>query len=348
MKPSDLIQELQASMRRARYARTTVQAYVSWVGQFLRWAIDEAKAGRKYEREDGEGVDHEARCTGFLSMIAPRVGAATQTQCLCALVYFHREVVGKALGQLPSWVSAKRPKRLPEWVTAQEAVTIFEGMRGVPRLMAQMQFGSGLRLREVVSLRVKDLRLDEGTVMVRGGKGDKDRMTILPMSLVAPLREMLAISRRLWEDDREENQPGVYLPDDVRRKYPSYGTRWEWHWVFPSQKLSVDPETGITRRHHVHPDILNKAVTVACERAKLGRRVTSHAFRHGFATSLLASGRTIDEVRELMGHSSIETTQVYLHCLPRLEERIMSPLDAVQNVTPMRDGGMNIYQRRTG
>lgn len=334
MKANEWIEKLVATMRRDRYARSTVSSYVSWIRQFFAWVAAENQAGRKYEGQDG-GINLEARATGFLSMIAPRVGAATQTQCLCALVYFHREVVGQALGDLPAWVSAKRPKRLPEWVTASEAVALFERMQGVPKLMAQMQFGSGLRLREVVSLRIKDLRLENGTVMVRGGKGDKDRMTILPMALVGPLREMVAQSRMLWEDDRAGNRPGVYLPEGVARKYPNYGTKWEWHWVFPSRRLATDPETGIVRRHHVHPDVLNKAVAVACEKAKLGRRVTSHAFRHGFATALLESGRTIDEVRELMGHASIETTQVYLHCLPRLEERLMSPLDRAQNIAPI-------------
>lgn len=315
-------------MRRNRYSEKTLEAYAGWVSRFFAWMRSELKAGRDYRTETG--VDHEARVTAYLSCVAPKVGAATQTQALCALVLFHREVMGKALGELPSWVSAQRPKRLPEWVTPAEAVALFDRMRGMAKMMAELQFGAGLRLREVVALRIKDVRLEEGTIMVRGGKGDKDRVTVLPTSLVAPLREFIARSRQLWEDDRRDGVPGVYLPDDVGRKYPTYAERWEWHWVFPSGKLSTDKVSGITRRHHAHPDLLNKAVGVACERAKLGRRVTSHAFRHGFATALLQSGRTIQEVGQLLGHVSIETTQIYLHCLPRLEERLTSPLDAAR------------------
>lgn len=332
---SEAIAGLAHVLRRDRYSEKTLESYSGWVSRFFGWIRVELRQGRNYQGDDGV-VDHEARVTAYLSWLAPQVGAATQTQALCALVLFHREVLGKALGQLPEWVSAKRPKRLPEWVTPAEACALFDRMKGMGRMMAELQFGSGLRLKEVVSLRIKDVRIEEGTIVVRGGKGDKDRVTLLPDSLVAPLRDFIGRSRQLWEDDRRDGVPGVYLPDDVGRKYPTYATRWEWHWIFPSGKLSTDKASGITRRHHAHPDLLNKAVTVACVKAQLGRRVTSHAFRHGFATALLQSGRPIQEVSQLLGHVSIETTQVYLHCLPRLEERLTSPLDAARNVTRMK------------
>lgn len=335
MTRTELIEQLRHVMRRDRYSQKSLESYEGRMLQYFAWVSSELKAGRNYQTDDGS-VDTDARVTAYLSNLAPRVAASTQTQALCALVLFHREVLGKPLGTLPAWVSAKRPKRLPEWVTASEALALFERMSGVARLLGELQFGAGLRLKEAVSLRIKDLRLEEGTIVVRGGKGDKDRVTIMPMSLVAPLRESIQRSRLLWEDDRRNNLPGVYLPDDVSRKGPNLGTRWEWHWVFPSNKLSEDTASGIIRRHHVHPDMLNKAVTVACRKARLGRRVTSHAFRHGFATALLAGGRTIHEVCEIMGHASIETTQVYLHCLPRLEERLVSPLDAAANIVPIR------------
>lgn len=335
MKPSEAIAELNSVMRRERKSEKTRENYVGWMRRFFEWISKEKANGRTYQLGDGS-VDIEARCTAYLSIIAPKVSASTQTQCLCALVYFHREVMQRPLGQLPDWVSAKRPKRLPEWVTPSEAMAIFDRMTGIPLLMAQLQFGAGLRLREVVALRIKDLRLKEGTIMVRGGKGDKDRVTILPTSLISSIRDNIRRSEQLWNDDRRDNIPGVYLPDDVARKAPNHGSRWEWHWLFPSHKLSTDTVTGITRRHHYHPDNLNKSVTIACSKARLGRRVTSHAFRHGFATALIASGRPIQEVSQLMGHSSIETTQIYLHCLPRIEERLTSPLDIIQNVTPIR------------
>lgn len=335
MTASQAITDLTRVLRRDRYSEKTVESYCGWITRFFRWISLETRAGKTYRAED-ESVDHEARVTAYLSMLAPRVGAATQTQALCALVFFHREVLGRALGQLPEWVSAKRPKRLPEWVTAAEACALFDRMKGMARMIAELQFGSGVRLKEVVSLRIKDIRFEEGSIVVRGGKGDKDRVTLLPNSLVAPLREFMSRSRQYWEDDRRDGVPGVYLPDDVGRKYPTYATRWEWHWVFPSGNLSTDKVSGITRRHHAHQDLLNKAVAVACEKARLGRRVTSHAFRHGFATELLRSGRPIQEVSQLLGHVSIETTQIYLHCLPRLEERLTSPLDLARNITPIR------------
>ena len=335
MTRSEMIQQLRHVMRRNHYSQKTLESYEGWMLRYFAWVATELKAGKSYQAGDGV-VDAEARVTAYLSQLAPRVSAATQTQALCALVLFHREVLGKPLGTLPDWVSAKRPKRLPEWVTPAEALALFERMQGTARLLGELQFGAGLRLNEVVSLRIKDLRLEEGTIMVRDGKGKKDRVTLLPHSLVSPLRESIERSRLLWEDDRHAGLPGVYLPEEVARKGPGLGTRWEWHWVFPSRKLSEDPVTGIIRRHHVHPDMLNKAVTIACRKARLGRRVTSHAFRHGFATALLSSGRTIHDVCEIMGHASIETTQVYLHCLPRLEERLVSPLAAATNILPLR------------
>lgn len=335
MTRTEAITELSRVLRRDRYSEKTLESYCGWISRYFAWLSEEGRAGRKYLIGSG-AVDQDLRVTAYLSMLAPKVSAATQTQALCALVLFHREVLQKPLGQLPEWVTAKRPKRLPEWVTPAEACAIFDRMKGVARMMAELQFGSGVRLHEVVSLRVKDVRIEERTLVIRGGKGGKDRVTLLPDSLVSPLRDMIAHSRQLWEDDRRDGIPGVYLPDAVGRKYANYATRWEWHWVFPSGKLSTDKASGITRRHHAHPDLLNKAVTIACQKARLGRRVTSHAFRHGFATALLQSGRPIQEVSQLLGHVSIETTQIYLHCLPRLEERLTSPLDAARNITPLR------------
>jgi integron integrase len=313
------------TLRRRHYSEKTVESYVGWMERYA--------AFLRTLRPLPE--TNEERVTAYLNRLAPGVGVSTQKQALCALVFFYREALQEPLGELPAWVSAKRPKRLPEWVTPEEAMALFERMRGPARVLAQLMFGSGLRLNEAVTLRVKDLRLEEGTVMVREGKGGKDRMTILPASLIPELRAWVHRSRTLWEDDRRDEVPGVYLTPAVGRKYPTYAARWEWHWVFPSGKLATDPVTGVVRRHHFHPDLLNKAIGKACQQAKLGRRVTSHAFRHGFATALLQSGRPIHEVSALLGHANIETTEIYLHCLPRLEERIMSPLDAAQNVTPI-------------
>ncbi len=329
MKKSDALEALIQAMRRARYSEKTVKSYAGWISRFFDWLAARHRSGNLPPTA-------EDRVSEFLGRIAPRSSASTQNQALCALVYFFREAAGTPLGELPAWVSAKRPKRLPEWVTSEEALALFERMRGASRVLAQLMFGAGLRLNEAVTLRIKDLKLSEGTLMVRQGKGDKDRVALLPVSLVPELRAWIERSRLLWQDDRDAGVPGVYLPPSVARKFPTYATRWEWHWLFPSGKLSTDPVSSITRRHHVHPDLLNKALTKACQMAKLGKRVTSHALRHGFATALLMAGRPIHEVSALMGHESIETTEVYLHCLPRLNERLTSPLDAARNITPLR------------
>jgi len=264
----------------------------------------------------------------FLERLAPRSAASTQHQALCAVVFFYRDVLQQPLGDLGGWAKAKRPKRIPTWLTQGEMLRLLEQMRGATRLMAEMAYGGGLRIAELMALRIKDVDIEGGSITVRGGKGDKDRVTCLPRALAMRLGPWVARVRSLWEEDRRDGRAPVALPDGLERKFPNAGLEWPWYWFWPSGKESADPRTGIVRRHHLHEHTMGKALSLAARRAGLAKRVTAHTLRHSFATALLENGAGIHQVQELLGHSSVETTQVYLHCLPLLGTRIVSPLDA--------------------
>lgn len=260
-------------------------------------------------------------------MLAPRCAAATQNQALNAIVFLYRDVLREPLGDLGKWARAKRPKRLPTWLTHEEMMRLLDGLKPFTRLMAEVAYGSGLRLAELLALRVKDVDFDSCLISVRGGKGDKDRVTCLPRSVAFKLREHVARCRHLWEQDRALGASAIFMPDGLERKFPNGGKEWPWFWVWPGGNESRDPRTGIVRRHHVHEDTLGKALRVAARRAGIHKRVTAHTLRHSFATNLLTNGASITQVQELLGHTSVETTQVYLHCVPRFAESITSPLD---------------------
>jgi integrase len=205
------------------------------------------------------------------------------------------------------------------------------------RLMAEMAYGSGLRVAELLNLRIKDIDLDACLITVRGGKGDKDRVTVLPRSLVHRLHAHLERIRVLYDRDRAAGENPIYLLDGLERKFPSGGREWPWFWLWPAGNESTDPRTGVFRRHHVHEDTLGKALKLATRKAGLHKRVTAHTLRHSFATNLLAGGASITQVQELLGHNSVETTQVYLHCIPQFACTITSPLDVLPeapNVLP--------------
>jgi integron integrase len=200
-------------------------------------------------------------------------------------------------------------------------------MEGTHRLMAELAYGAGLRLMELLRLRVHHVDLDRGRLQVFAGKGDKDRVTVLPDKSVPLLREQLARLRDLWEVDRSGTLPGVWLPEGLARKYPKAGESWEWQWLFPSRETSIDPGSGVRRRHHVTDSSFQKAVLCAARKAGLSKRVSPHTLRHSFATHLLESGTDIRTVQELLGHSSVETTQIYTHVMQKPGLRVRSPLD---------------------
>lgn len=323
MKAGEAMDKFERGMREERKALTTRQTYRSHVGQFLGFS------------KNSPGTVEE-RVSDYLSWVALNRAAATQAQALNAIVCFYR-LIGRPIGTLPPWVRPKEKNRVPTWVTTREAREIIAHLPAPADEVASMLFGSGLRITECLRLRGKDIDLERRTVTIHGGKGDKGRVVMLAGSLVPVLERRLEINRALWMEDRAGGRPGVALPDGVDRKYPKAGCEWPWFWVWPAPGESVDPESKIRRRHHRCDEGFSKALKVAVRRSGVTKRVTAHAFRHGFATAYLMGGGTLPELQELLGHANIETTQIYTHCLPQLASRVGSPLDAHETtLTPFR------------
>lgn len=265
----------------------------------------------------------------FLSDLAVRgrVAVATQKQALNAVVFILREALGRHLDEIP-FTRAMQSRRVPVVLSRGECARLFEGLEGTPRLMAELAYGSGLRLMELLRLRVKDVDLERGQLVVRAGKGDKDRVTVLPEKLHEPLRRHRERLRLLWAADREKQLKGVWLPEALARKWPRAGEQWEWQWMFPSRETSVDPATGERRRHHVTDASVQAAIRGAAARAKIEKRVSPHVLRHSFATHLLETGTDIRTLQDLLGHASVETTQIYTHVMRRPGLGVKSPLDS--------------------
>lgn len=307
---------IRSTCRDMRLSIHTESSYLGWIRRYATFS----------KRHEGEAREERARL--FLSELAPRVSASSQHQALCALAWFYKRVLKERLGDLGEVAEAQRPRRLPDCMTDAEVRSVLSCLRGEHHDMAALAYGSGLRLHELVSLRVKDLDFERGTIIVRQGKGAKDRATFLPQSCVDDLRAQLRESRLVWELDRRNGIPGVFMPDALDEKMPRAGEEWPWQWVWPSRELSRDPRSGIRRRHHTHETGFQKAVKAAGESAGLSRRVHPHLFRHAFASAFLMNGGAIHELKELMGHASIQTTEVYLHVIGPCSLRNRSPLDA--------------------
>ncbi len=239
-----------------------------------------------------------------------------------AIVFYYRHVIGKPLGDLGPWATAKRPKKLPVWLAHEDMMNLIACMKGQNRLMAEIGYGSGLRSHDLASLRWKDIHYAQKQIVIRSGKGDKDRVTFLPASCIQALKEQEQRMRALWEHDRRQDRPGVEVPSS---KFT--GKDWSWFWVWAGNNESRDPRSGIIRRHHVHRDTLGKAISQAVRIWGGNQRVTVHSLRHSFATEMLMSGMPIQELQEVMGHKHVTTTQIYAHCLPRLTTRRESPMD---------------------
>ncbi|MGB9872428.1 MAG: integron integrase, partial [Anaerolineae bacterium] len=275
-----LLDQLREVLRLKHYSYRTEQAYVDWVRRFILFH------NKRHPAEMGA-----PEIQAFLAHLAVEgnVSASTQNQALSALLFLYREVIHKEIDPvlLPS---AKRPKRLPTVLTRDEVLRLLDHLDGVYKLMAQLLYGSGLRLMEGLRLRVKDLDFTYCTITVRDGKGEKDRITLLPQSLVEPLRKHLEEVRRLHRQDLARGYGAVYLPDALARKYPNAEREWGWQWVFPSLRFSADPRSGTIRRHHLDPASLQKAIRNAARAAGLSKPVSPHTLRHSFATHLLQAG----------------------------------------------------------
>lgn len=273
----------------------------------------------------------ESEVAAFLTHLAVdrKVAASTQNQALNALVFVYKHVLDRPLGDIADAVRAKRPARLPVVLSQDEVRRLLAELRGAKWLVACLQYGSGLRLMESIRLRVKDLEFDRRAVIVREGKGGKDRVVTLSDALVEPLQRHLASRRNLFDQDSAQGFGSVYLPHALARKYPNAEGSWAWQYVFPSTRLSRDPRSGVTRRHHLDESVVQKAVARAVRKCGIEKPASCHTLRHSFATHLLERGADIRTVQEQLGHADVRTTQIYTHVIQRGGRAVLSPLGSV-------------------
>lgn len=316
--PKKLLDQMRDVLRLKHYSIRTEEAYVDWCRRYILFH------NKRHPQDMGR-----AEVEAFLTHLAvhENVAASTQNQALCALQFLYREVLHQELEGPLAPIRAKKPGRLPTVLTKPEALRVIGLMSGTPQLMAKLLYGSGLRLMECVRLRVKDLDFEMRQLIVRDGKGMKDRVTMLPDALVSFLQEHLQRVKLLHESDLAQGYGNVYLPYALERKYPNASREWIWQYVFPSDRLSIDPRSGLTRRHHLDENTLQKAVRQAALKASIDKHVTCHTFRHSFATHLLESGYDIRTVQELLGHKDVQTTMIYTHVLNKGALAVRSPLD---------------------
>jgi integron integrase len=305
-------------VRRRHYSYRTEQSYLVWLERFARFCRSDDLAARGTE-------DIKAFLDGLA--LQERLSASSQRQALNAVVFLLREVYGKELGDFSDYQRAKVRTHAPSWLTANEVRALLVQLEGRWTLLTCVAFGSGLRLMELLRLRVKDVDLEKEIITVRAGKGDKDRLVPLAHVLVEPLRAHLSKVRRLYEEDRQAGVAGVWLPEGLERKYPKAGEEWPWYWVWPEAHLSLDPRGGVQRRHHVADWEFQRKIKEASFKAKLNKRVTPHVLRHSFASQSLDSGMDIRTLQELLGHKSVETTMIYTHVMQKPGLGVKSPLD---------------------
>jgi integron integrase len=319
--PPRLLDQVRDTIRRKHLSLRTEQTYVHWIKRFILFH------GKRHPREMGA-----VEVTSFLNHLARdrHVASATQNQGLNAILFLYREVLGTPLGWLDGLDRAKRPVRVPAVLTREEAGRLISRFEGTTWLMASVMYGAGLRLMECLRLRVKDVDFGYGQLLVRDGKGGKDRVTMLPRTVIEPLKQHLVRVKSLHERDLSEGYGEVEMPNALSRKYPNAGREWAWQYVFPSRKRSVDPRTGAIRRHHVYETVLQRAVRQAARDAGIAKPVSCHTLRHSFATHLLESGYDIRTVQELLGHKEVTTTMIYTHVLNKGGRGVLSPLDRTE------------------
>ncbi len=303
--PPKLLDQVREAIRTRHYSRRTEVAYVAWIRRFIVFH------GKRHPQNLGE-----REVTTFVSSLAARgVSASTQNQALSAVLFLFEVVLGKRLGWMDTIVRAQRPMRLPVVLSRQEVASVLSRLRGLVWLMASLMYGAGLRLLECVELRVKDISFDRNELMIRDGKGRKDRVTLLPASLKKPLLDHLQRVKAQRETDLAAGRGSVALPDSLRLKYPNARFEWGWQWVFPATRFYVDTVTAERRRHHLHESVLQRAVKEAARAAGIAAPATCHSLRHSFATHLLETGHDIRTIQELLGHRDVSTTMIYTHVL---------------------------------
>jgi integron integrase len=313
-----LLDQVRQTIRTLHYSDKTEKAYVHWIKRYIFFH------NKRHPAEMGE-----AEIGRFLSSLATelQVSASTQNQALNALLFLYKELLNKQIGFVDGVVRAKRPHRLPVVLTRQEIRSILRCLDGSDWLMAMLLYGAGLRVMECLRLRVKDIDFTSNQILVRAGKGDKDRHTMLPAAVKEPLVKHLDSVKRLHQRDLERGLGRVSLPNALERKYPNAGKEWGWQWVFPATTHFLDRVTGEKRRHHLHESVLQKAVKEAVCQSGVNKPASPHTFRHSFATHLLEDGYDIRTVQELLGHRDVSTTMIYTHVLNRGGKGVFSPAD---------------------
>ncbi len=313
-----LLEQVVARLRVKHYSLRTEQVYVDWIKRFV-WFH-----GKRHPKEMGA-----AEVEAFLSHLAVdrSVSASTQNQAKSALLFLYKEVLQMELPWLDNVTQAKAPKRLPVVMTQNEVKAVLARLDGTVWLICSLLYGSGLRIMECLRLRVKDVDFERCEILVREGKGFKDRVTMLPVSLVQPLKQQMERVKTLHDEDLLKGYGDVFMPMALDAKYPKAGKSWGWQYIFPSRNMSVDPRSGVVRRHHSDEKVIQRAVKKAVIAVEITKLATPHTFRHSFATHLLQSGYDIRTVQELLGHSDVSTTMIYTHVLNKGGKGVVSPLD---------------------
>ncbi len=322
-----LLDQVRDRLRLRHYSYRTEQQYVAWIRRFVLFH------GKRHPRLMGA-----AQVEAFLNDLAVRqkVSASTQNQALAALLFLYREVLKQDLPWLRHLVHAKKPRRLPAVLTVEETRAVLAQLEGVYWLIGHLLYGSGLRLMECLRLRVQDLDFDYGQILVRDGKGGEDRVTMLPRMLVGPLQAHLSAVRERHRVALLQNYGGVELPDAIARKYSGAAQEWRWQYVFPAAQPTVDPRSGVRRRHHIYEDSVQRHMKTALRRAGIERPASCHTLRHCFATHLLERGYDIRTVQELLGHKDVSTTQLYTHVMRKGASGVVSPADPPASASNLR------------
>jgi len=315
-----LLDEVRNFMRLHHYSIHTERTYCDWIKKYVQFH-------QMKSREDLSSG--EKKIEAFLTDLAIRgnVSASTQNQAMNALVFLYKKVLKLPLDDEINAVRAKKKVHVPVVMTPEETARVITLTTGTPQLVVKLMYGSGLRISETIRLRVQDIDYDLKTTTVRSGKGAKDRITTFPHSIIPFLQNHLTKVKNIHENDLAKGYGEVYMPYALARKYPNAAREWGWQYVFPAGKLSTDPRSGVTRRHHIDPSVINKAIKAAAGRAGLTKRISAHTFRHSFATHLLQRGNDIRTIQALLGHSDVSTTMIYTHVLQQGGHGVTSPLD---------------------